>query len=192
MHIESNQFIEFVGLVFGLLFLIFLINEKIICWVFGILSSLIGIYLFIETKLYSEAILYSYYVLVGIYGWRKWLKGNDGSSLEISKKSIVYHISSISIGFILSMLLGYGFSKTDANNPYADAFTTIFSFIATYLEANKFLYGWIYWIIINGFSIWLYNIRGLNLYAILALIYFFMSIWGFLKWRKKYYSLIIG
>ena len=63
--------LELIAVILGLIYLILLIKEKIACWIFGILSSAISIYLFYSIQLYSEAILYFYYVIIGIYGSRE-------------------------------------------------------------------------------------------------------------------------
>jgi nicotinamide mononucleotide transporter len=67
-----------------------------------------------------------------------------------------------------------------------DIFITIFSFIATYKESRKILSGWLYWIALNGFSIWLYVNADLKGMASLAAIYFFLSIAGYYNWRQSY------
>ena len=75
---------------------------------------------------------------------------------------------------------------TTAEKSYLDAFTTVFSFIATYLEAKKVLSAWIFWIILNGLSTYLYFSRGLNIYALLALVYFVISFYGYVEWKRKF------
>ena len=67
-----------------------------------------------------------------------------------------------------------------------DAFTTTFSFIATYMEITKVLEAWGYWLILNLASIWLYQDRNLDIYALLIGIYSIMSVWGFITWQKAY------
>ncbi|MGB1306957.1 MAG: nicotinamide mononucleotide transporter, partial [Flavobacteriales bacterium] len=64
--------IEVISVLFGLAFLVLLIRQNILCWWFGIVGSLLSIFLFYHTKLYSEAILYTYYVLMGFYGYYSW------------------------------------------------------------------------------------------------------------------------
>ena len=64
--------------------------------------------------------------------------------------------------------------------------TTIFSFIASYLEAHKILGGWLYWIVINAVSVILYFERGLQIYAALMVVYFGLSVVAYFSWRKKY------
>lgn len=183
--------LEIVSVLFNLAFLFFLIKEKLVCWLFGILGSLIGVYLFYETKLYSEAILYTFYVVIGFYGYYLWGHGkNLRRDFEISQWTLSRHVKAIMLSIVLSLLLGYYFDNfTDAEKTYLDAFTTIFSFLASYMEAKKILSAWIFWIILNGVSIYLYFSKGLNIYALLALVYFVISFYGYSAWKRKYENL---
>ena len=183
--------IEIIGVVLNMAFLFFVLKEKKICWLFGILGSLVSIYLFYITKLYSECILFIYYVIMGFYGFYLWNRTNgDEEVLKISKWSFSRHIKIIILGILFAGLLGYYFDNySDAQKSYLDAFTTIFSFLATYLEAKKVLSTWVFWIILNGLSIYLYFTRGLNIYSILAAIYFAASFYGYFEWKRKYNEL---
>ncbi|TNE35656.1 nicotinamide riboside transporter PnuC [bacterium] len=185
---DYKIFIEIIGTLLNLIFLILVIKENIWCWIFGIVGSLVSIILFIQTKLYSEAILYSYYVIMGVYGWIKWnKKSNDEVVLQVTESPVYVHIIWIVVCFILLISLGWFFDNyTDANNPYMDAFTTIFAFLATYFEAIKLRSAWYYWIVINGVSIWLYLQRGLEIYSILMFVYFILSFVGLISWHKSY------
>lgn len=169
----------------SLLFLILLIRQNIWCWLFGIISSITSIYLFYCTKLYSESILYFYYVLIGLYGWKVWA-GDNGEKGNVKTVTTLYHIVILGIGIVFSFLLGFFFkTQTDAERSFADAFSTIFSFIASYLEVHKILSAWYFWMIINLFSVWLYFDRGLVIYSSLMLLYFALSIFGFIQWNKQ-------
>ncbi len=176
--------LELFAVVNGFLFLILLIRQNIWCWFFGIISSIASISLFYYTKLYSESILYFYYVLIGFYGIYIWKK-KEKKKEAVQIVGTYYHIIIVTLGIVLSALLGLFFSsQTDAERSYADATTTIFSFIASYMEAHKILSCWIFWICINGFSIWLYHDRNLLLYSGLMVIYFLLSVFGYLAWKK--------
>ena len=75
---------------------------------------------------------------------------------------------------------------TDADKPYFDATTSIFSYFASYLEAKKILSSWIYWIVINLFTIGLYHTKDLSFYSGLMVVYLGMSVVGYMKWKKEY------
>ena len=68
--------------------------------------------------------------------------------------------------------------------PLLDSFTTIFSFIATWMTARRVLENWIYWIAIDGLSVYLYYSRGLDVYSLLSFVYTGMAIYGYFNWKK--------
>ena len=184
-NFKTLDYVEWSAVLLSLIFLFLLIKEKKWCWPFGIASSFLSIYYFYQINLYSESILYIYYVCIGFYGWYQWSK-KDSGDLPIKKWSWAKHIPILLLGFLLSFLLGLFFKTyTDSERTYVDSATTIFSFIASYMEAHKIFSHWIFWIIINGTSIWLYYDRGASIYAGMMLVYFGVSLYGFWDWGKK-------
>lgn len=177
--------IEWMAVGFNLAFVLLIIRENKWGWPFGILGSLLSIYIFIVSKYYSEAILYSYYVFMGAYGWIKWTtKTNEG--FKIGEWGWPKHLFALCAGTVLFFALGYSFSTfTDADKPYYDSFSTVFSFIATYMEAQKILSAWLYWIILNSYSVWLYMSKDLEVYGYLMVFYFVLSVVGYYRWRKS-------
>lgn len=182
---DSLLLIEILATVTSLSYLMLLIRQNIWCWPFAIVSGALSIYLFATSRLYSESILYGYYILIALYGWWNWSRPKAPKSVSLWKTQ--YHAIAIPVGLLISFGLGYMFDTyTDADKPYLDASTTTFSLFASVLEARKILSGWAYWIVINGVTVGLYFSKSLDIYAGLMVIYFFMSIVGYIKWRKDY------
>lgn len=182
-----NTLIEIAATLAGLVYIVFLIRENIICWPFGIVGSLLSIYLFIDGKLYSEAFLYSYYVLMGIWGWIRWHRREDAQHNPVVRFGLPQHLLIIFVSAAGAIALGWFFSSfTDAQRPWIDALTTAFSFAATWMEVKKVLETWLYWIVLNLASIWLYHDRALDIYALLICVYAVMSVWGFIQWSRVY------
>ena len=180
--------LELVAVVTGLGFIILMIYQNIWCWPVGIISSLSSIYLFFLSKYYMESILYVFYVGIGIYGWTVWKRQKSGTK-PVKIVSSSFHYIAILACALVSLCLGWiSTTYTDANRPYADSTSTIFSFVASYMEAHRILSSWIYWIVINLFTIWLYLDRGMKYYPGLMVIYFLLSVAGYLQWRKDYNS----
>ena len=178
--------LEILSVACGLVYLILIIKENIWGWPFGIVGSAIAIVLFVETKLYSEAILHGYYVIIGVYGW--WLWSKPQVTLKITTWKWWQH--GVAILSCISLTFGAGFlfeTYSDADKPYFDASTSIFSYFASYLEAKKILSSWIYWIVINLFTIGLYHTKDLSLYSGLMVVYLGLSVVGYLKWKKVYH-----
>jgi nicotinamide mononucleotide transporter len=177
--------LESVAVFFGIIYVVLIAKNRISGWVFGIISSFLSIFLFIfYAKLYSEALLYSFYVIAGFYGWYNWSRQKE--SAEVYYMSLKSHLIIIAIGLGLSLLLYWTMTYffTDAEKPLVDAFTTIFSFIATFLATKKWIGNWIYWIIIDLISVWLYFSRDLEIYALLMLVYSVIAVFGYMEWKK--------
>lgn len=164
-------------------------KNNIWCWLFGIISPLLSMYaLYYYFNLYAETLLQVYYIAMAFYGFYIWKFGSqkhDSKPIEVwSWRS---HIIVISLGLISTFLLGYILANyTEAASSYLDSFTTVFAIIATFMTAQRILENWIYWIIIDSISIFLYANRGGYLFALLFLTYTLIAIYGFIYWRKSY------
>lgn len=188
MKFEINTILEIASVAFSLLYLVLLIKEKKVCWFFGIAGSLLSIFLFYRIHLYAESILYIYYVIIGFYGYYIWDKNEKENKIfQISTYNMSSHLVLLIVGTIGGLALGYVLDNyTEADRAYLDSFTTIFSFIASYLEAKKVLSAWLFWIVLNGVTIYLYSQKALDWYAGLTLIYTVFSFVGYFKWKKVY------
>ena len=68
--------------------------------------------------------------------------------------------------------------------PFIDTGTTLAALITTWMVARKVLANWIYWILINAVSIYLYLNRGLDLTAALFGAYIVLAAAGYLQWHR--------
>ena len=75
-ELSTALIVEILATAANLVFIVLLIREKILCWPFGIVGSLLSIYLFVDARLYSEAVLYLFYALMGGWGWLRWRTGS--------------------------------------------------------------------------------------------------------------------
>lgn len=173
----------------NLAFVLLIIKEKIIAWIFGIIASILSVVVFLSPTAFlpSEALLYSVYVVLGFYGWFKWNSNRNSEELPIITVEPNAHLKYIGIGIATWVLLGYFTSEyTESTMPWADGFSTAFAFIATYLEARKILHSWVYWIILNLFSVWLYQARALDIMALMMAGFAIFSVVGWMTWNKKF------
>ena len=175
--------LEIGSFVFDLIFISLLIREIKWCWIFGIVGSLLGAFVLYKSLYYSESLLYIFYAVMGIYGWKVW--NTQEVDFKISQLKTTHLLLTLVLGGIATYLLGYFMSRTNADRPFYDAFSSVFGVIATFLEINKILMAWIFWIVLNGFSIWLYGIKDLNFFTAKMIIYTGLSIWGYMQWRSK-------
>lgn len=186
-ELSTALVVEILATVANLGFILLLIREKVLCWSFGIVGSLLSVWLFVDARLYSEAALYLFYALMGVWGWLRWQRREREDGNLVTTWTPARHVVAIAVAGACALGLGsLTQAFTDAERPMIDAFTTSFSFLATYLEITKTLEAWVYWFILNLTSIWLYQDRNLDIYAVLIGLYSVMSIWGFFSWQKSW------
>lgn len=196
---ELPLIIEILGVVFGLGYIFFATKNSQWCWPLGIIGSILSIWLFIQfSQLYSEALLSFYYVIMGFYGWWVWKQQDqsksDNADLEPKKEGSFIHAMSwmlhgkiIALGVAGAFALYYlvNLALPDAEKPLFDAFTTAFSFLATWLTARRLLENWIYWVVIDACTVVLYLSRDLYFYAGLMGVYTIIATFGYLNWKRK-------
>ena len=182
--IEFNwSVLETIAVIFSLLYVYLAAHQNNLCWLAAVISVSLYIYICFDAKLYAETILQVFYFLMAIYGFYSWKKNN--SQLQISTWPIKKHLFIIFLGTILTFFLGFIFSNfTDAEMPLVDSFTTVFSVFATYMVVKKILSNWLYFIIIDIISTYLYFSRDLHLTSLLFLLYTFIAVAGFIKWNR--------
>ena len=188
------HYVEILGVIFSILYLIFCIQQNILLWPLGIASALLYMVVFYQSKFYADMGLNGYYVVISIYGWLLWRKGSaeGGSKLHVSR--LAKRHAFILLGFTAVAFAGIGLildRYTDSPVPYWDAFTTAVSFTATWMLARKILENWILWIIVDAVSMGLYLYRGLYPTLFLFAIYTTMAVIGYLKWSRTYKSSVL-
>ena len=176
--------IEIIAVVFSILYVILAAKENIWCWFCAAISVLLYIYICFSAQLFLETGLQGFYFIMAIYGYLQW--NRPRKEINISTWSLQRHLIIFGVGIIVSLLLGKLFEiYTDAAMPIIDSFTTIFSLITTYMVTKKILENWIYWIIIDIVSVYLYFSRDLQLTAGLFTAYTIVAVFGYLSWKKQ-------
>lgn len=138
-------------------------------------GSVIFMLLTWDKKIYAESALHLFYVLFAVYGY--FLTSDDW---RIEHTTFSEQLPFLLGGSVLVALLGYVLkSRTDAATPYLDAFTTVFSLIATWLMLTYIHENWIYWIVIDFVAIFLYAFRKMYLASLLFVLYLIMAIDGY-------------
>lgn len=131
-------------------------------------------YLCWNKKIYAESALQVFYI--GLAGLGLMGYGNE------MKISGLFHLVLISGAVLGTITLGVILKKTtDAMLPFLDAFTTVFSLVATWLMVNMIQENWLYWIVIDTISIYLYAKRGLKLSSALFFLYLLLAFDGYFE-----------
>ena len=181
-----QNWLEITAVIFAILYLILAVKQNILCWMAGIISSVLYFFIMQKAGLYMEAYLQVFYVVMGIYGWSQWRVSNASNpSFIVNTWSKYQHMIAISIILALSLLSGFFLERyTDAALPFLDALVSWGAVVATYMVAKKLLENWIYWFVIDATSIFLFIERGLWLSAILFATYLAIIFIGYQSWNK--------
>ena len=190
-----DQLLEYFGVTTGLLYLLLEIKQHRAMWIVGFLTSFFYIFVFFSSKIYADMGLNIYYVIISIYGFWQWTRNKKEKQLENNSQpeEILYrHItlplfigisfSILSIYLLLYYILHY---FTDSPIPVGDAFTTAVGIVATWMLARRIIEHWIFWIIVNCVSVYLYYLRGLYPTMFLYLCYALLAGVGLYTWKKK-------
>src|SRR5690606_33697693 len=157
--------LELVAVLLAVVYLVLVIRENPWCWPAAFGSTLLSIVVFVEAKLYMESALQVFYAAMAVYGGWQWMRGGDrGEGVAIGVWPL--HRHALAIAAILGLSWAFGAlltARTDAALPYLDSFTTVAALVTTYMVAKKILENWIYWLVIDSVSVYLYMSRELYL-----------------------------
>ncbi len=184
---RAFSLLETVAVVLAIAYLLLQIRQNIWCWLCAFVSSTIYVLLFIDAKLYMESGLYLFYVVMAVYGWMVWRRGGNDSPLPVSRWPLSIHALAVLAIVGLSALSGTLLARyTQAAFPYVDSATTFAALWTTFLVARKVLENWWYWLVIDFVSIGIYWSRGLELTAVLFILYVLMIPFGLVAWTRSY------
>ena len=180
--------LETLAVFLGIGYLLLAMRESSLCWYCAFFSTALYVWIFGDVSLYMESALNVYYMAMAIYGWLQWQRGGaDKSGVNIIRWTARQHILGVAIILAASVTSGYLLSSnTAAKLPYLDSFTTWGSVFTTIMVAQKVLENWLYWIVINSVSIYLYIDRGLDQTAAMFFLYLVLASIGFFTWKKAY------
>lgn len=183
----QQHLIEIIAVITGILYVIFTIKEKNLLWLFGIISSALYVWIFIKSDIYAYAMLYIYYVVIGIYGWYNWSRGSDtnAAAVKIGKTPLRWLVVCIAIIFIFTLPVFLVLKNyTDSDMAFTDALLTSGGIVATWMLTQKFIEQWLFWIVINAISCGAMIYKSLYPSAFLFLIYGILAVKGYIEWNK--------
>ena len=127
-----------------------------------------------KNNLQAETALHAFYLAMAGYGaWladtSSWSKGIHGWKL---------HLVVLILGAVVWRQMIPWLKRRGSSMPILDSFTTVFSIVATWLMIHGDPSNWLYWMVIDTMSIYLYAKRGMPWGAFLFAIYSLMAIDG--------------
>lgn len=186
MWLLANGF-ELVAAVITLVSIWLATRENIWYYPTGIVALAMYTWLFFQAKLYAESVLQIVCLVLMIYGWYEWLHGGaQRTELPVAKTPRWAWRNGVIAGLIGSaIVIAIQLRFTDNPAPYVDSSLLVWSLVAQWMTARKWLENWILWIVINTISVPLYVTRDLWITAILYIGLWILAFFGYRAWRRS-------
>ncbi len=184
--------IEIIATLLGIAYVVLLIRENIWCWLAGNLSVILIAYSCYYANLYADMALQLFYFGAGVYGFVHWKWGvasnTEGTALGVGIRNLK---GPEGLAYLVALLIGWGIAFLTVSQfrtaALADIDSLLFaaSLVATLLQARKLLENWLLWIPINISYVFVYQMRHLEAYSVLSVLYAGLSAYGWFQWSKQ-------
>lgn len=182
--------IEIAGFTLGLLYLWYEYHANPRLWLVSVIMPAISMYIYYSRGLYADFGINIYYLLIALYGYIHWTHTGDKSKATKKGRDVSHTpiwgwgIVTLSLALLWGALWYFLTTFTDSTVPVADAFTTAFSIVATWMLARKWAEQWIAWMVIDIVCVGLYIYKGIYFYATLYAVYTIIAFFGYRKWCR--------
>jgi len=184
-----RSYIEILATITGLIYLVYSVESKIQLWFFGLITSLLYVYVFYSSGIYADMGINVYYVIISVYGWYHWKYPGKNTKIDLPVSKITLKTGAVLLVITLVLFLVIAkilINFTDSEIAWYDAFTTAFSITATWMLARKILEHWLIWILVDLLSAILYVYKGLYPTVLLFIIYTTLAFVGYRQWLKQW------
>ncbi len=185
-QIAAASLAEWVAVVLALAYVWLAARQNRWCWLCAFISTAIYTWLFWQVTLPFQAILNLYYMVMAGYGYYQW---NRQAAGDDRVHSWPWYTHAMLVPGLL--LIAWGLSlwaqgQFNSEHLLLDASIQVVSVVTTVMVAHKVLQNWLYWIVINLASAYLYAQSGLMLSACLFLGYVGFAVFGYAQWLKQW------
>lgn len=180
--------IEIFAVALGLINVTLIIRRSIWNYPFGMVMVILYAKIFYDYRLYSDALLQIYFLLIQGYGLWYWLRNRQADGLVIVERfggrGVILAVAASVIGAVLLGTIMNTF--TDADFPYWDAAVAATSVVAQFLLSRRILQSWLFWIAVDVMAIALFWVKDLQPTAALYGVFLVLATLGFVRWTKAW------
>ena len=142
--------VEAVAAALGLVYLVLVIGQHRAAWLAALASTALYLYVFYGARLYMQAALQVYYIVIALYAWRAWRRRPGAEELRVTHASW----RSQALGLVAVLLVSAASAAwlartTGSRDPFLDSLTTWASVFTTWLVARKKIENWPWWLVVD-------------------------------------------
>ena len=154
-------------------------------WWTGVVGTALFGLLFAQNRLYADVALQVFFIVTGLIGWWKWLRGQQGAPLPVTHAGAASLLWIVPLGFGATAAYGAMLHHfTNAYAPFIDSAVLVFSVIGQLLMMQRRVENWGFWLLVNTIATPLYFSRGLHLTAILYAGFWINALVSWRNWHK--------
>jgi nicotinamide mononucleotide transporter len=156
------------------------------CWPIGMLSVIVYAWIFVDAKLYSDALLQVAFGGLIVYGWVRWLQHLDADGrVQVAPLPRSHACAQLLIGAAGAIVLGTVMHRwTDAALPWLDAALTAFSLVAQWWQGRRHIAAWWLWIVVDVIYIGEYVYKHLLITSVLYAGFVVLAVIGARNWQQ--------
>ena len=181
---EIMAILEIVGVALGFIYVVLAIRRHISCWLASYVASGLFVVVFLDAGLIFQPWLQVFYMVMAVYGYRKWRSGakNPATLGYWGWRNNVIAVAALLVVSIPIAIFGAQYSESPLF--FIDVVTALAAPLATFMQARKYIGNWIWWIALDSIYVVLYLERGLYFTAVLYASYLALAWVGYRSWRK--------
>ncbi len=182
----STELLEWIGAAVSVAAVWLTARRHLLSWPVGLASVVLYASVFVEAKLYSDALLQGAFAGFIVYGWWRWKQHlDDDGRVQVAPLDLGAALRDLGIGAVGAVALGTVMHRyTDAALPWLDAALTAFSLVAQWWQGRRHIAAWWLWIVLDVIYTGLYVYKSLDVTAALYLGFVALAMMGLRQWRR--------
>jgi len=194
------SYLEFFGVVFGLLAVWLSARANLWSWPIGIINVVLAFFLYYQIQLYPDMFLQVFFFVTNVMGWFRWANPKPGEEDRKKELKVSYMkrtsfallggvglVGTIALGSLASRLHEW-FPKVfplPSAFPYVDSFIMVMSIVSTFMMVQKKVECWIIWIVVDVVATYLYFVKDVKFYSFEYFVFTIIATFGLINWMRE-------
>ena len=179
--------LEIAAALLGVVTVLLVVLRSLWNYPFGIAMVSLYFFVFWDAKLYSDALLQIFFLLIQLYGWWAWSRADRvDHGVAVGWMGEGARLRWLAATALAIVLWGSGMARwTDAAAPFADAAIAGMSVAAQVLQSLRKVESWALWVAVDILAVGVFAWRGLLVTSALYALFLVLAVAGFIQWQRK-------
>ena len=196
LDLLQMDYLGVIATIIGFIYLYLEFQAKKSMWIASIVMAIFYIYIFYHSQFYAMSLIYAYFFIISIIGWRRWHKKQLApAGMEASQSSVIpilrmpnSEFKRIALFLMASSILVAGllilFTESSGAILLSDTIATSLNIVAIWMATRRWAEQWLLLIPANLLTTIMLFMQAQYPSSFMFLIYFIVSIFGYYHWAK--------